>query len=73
MNSKLKIALPSKGSLGQTSIDFLSECGIHVKRLSDRQYTGSLKGYDIDVLFQRAEDIPQKVSDGVCHLGVTGL
>ncbi|MDH4127235.1 MAG: ATP phosphoribosyltransferase [Spirochaetota bacterium] len=73
MNQPLKIALPSKGSLGQTTIDFLFECGFNVRRKTDRQYTGTIKGYNIDILFQRAEDIPQKVREGVTHLGITGL
>lgn len=72
MSHKLKIAIPSKGSLGQTSIDFLKECGIKVQRKSDRQYTGTVKNFDIDVMFQRAEDIPSKVRDKTTHLGITG-
>ncbi len=72
MDDHLRIALPSKGSLGQTSLNFLYECGFIVKRGSDRQYTGTINGYDIDVLFQRAEDIPQKVWEGTTHLGITG-
>mgnify|MGYP000261200180 CR=1 FL=1 len=73
MKEHLRIALPSKGSLGQTSLDFLYGCGFIVKRGSDRQYTGTIQGYDIEVLFQRAEDIPPKVWDGTTHLGITGL
>lgn len=72
MSQKLKIAIPSKGSLGQTSIDFLKDCGIKVQRKSDRQYTGNVKNFEIEVMFQRAEDIPQKVRDKTTHLGITG-
>ncbi len=72
MKERLKIALPSKGSLGQTSLDFLYDCGFIVKRENDRQYTAIIEGYAIDVLFQRAEDIPQKVWEGTTHLGITG-
>ncbi len=71
--NKIVLTLPSKGSLGQASMDFLGECGFPVSRASDRQYTGAIKALGIDILFQRAEDIPQKIREGTAHIGITGL
>lgn len=69
----IQLALPSKGSLGEASLQFLSECGFSIRRNNARQYTAKIKDYSMEVLFQRALDIPQKISEGKADLGITGL
>jgi ATP phosphoribosyltransferase len=69
----LRIAIPSKGSLEQETLDFLRGCGLAVHRPNPRQYNATLSGVDgAVVLFQRAADIPAKVEEGTVDLGITG-
>lgn len=69
----LRLAVPSKGSLEQQTLDFLKSCGLTVHRPNPRQYNASLAGLEsVMVLFQRAADIPAKVDEGTVDLGITG-
>ncbi|MQF99153.1 MAG: ATP phosphoribosyltransferase [SAR202 cluster bacterium] len=70
----LRIAIPSDGELYDSTLKFLDDSGLTVKRSSPRRYTGSIKGVDnTSVLFQRAADIPYKVEEGSADIGITGL
>jgi len=67
------IAIPSKGSLYEGTLEFLRRAGMPVKYGNQRQYTARLGGIEgFSVLFQRAEEIPVKVASGAVALGVTG-
>ena len=73
-NTKLRLIVPSDGSLHEDSLTFLQSCGLDVLRSNARQYTAevpSLPG--VQVLFQRAADIPSKVDEGSADLGIVGL
>jgi len=73
-NDVLKIALPSDGEMYQSTLDFLKNSGMSVKRGSSRQYLGSLQGVDnVIVLFQRVADISSKIEQGSADLGIVGL
>ncbi len=67
----LKIAIPNKGALSESSIILLKEVGYKVKRHS-RELTVYDKVNDIDFIFLRPKDIPIYVSNGVLDLGITG-
>ncbi len=70
----LRLAVPSDGELHNPALAFLQSCGLDVQRFSARRYTakiGSLPG--VQVLFQRAADIPSKVDEGSADLGIVGL
>jgi ATP phosphoribosyltransferase len=72
-DNHIVIAIPSKGSLYESTLEFLSFTGLPVKYGNERQYTASLSGIEnISVLFQRAEEVPKKVADGAADLGITG-
>ena len=43
MNDKLKIFLPSSGSLSVGAIDFFNNCGIKIIKESDRKLVGKIK------------------------------
>jgi ATP phosphoribosyltransferase len=65
--------LPSKGSLADDSMKLLQQSHLKVKRPSSKNYIGHLKPLpQVQVLFQRATEIPSKLLDGSVHLGVTG-
>ena len=70
----LRIALPSDGELYDSTLSFMSACGLPVSRPNVRRYTGSVPAIPgVEVLFQRTADVTQKVEEGSAELGVTGL
>src|SRR2546429_7036060 len=67
------LALPGKGTLEAATLAFLAECGMKVSRNNPRQYLARISGMpDVEVVFQRAADIPSLVQDGDAALGITG-
>ncbi|HEY6542545.1 MAG TPA: ATP phosphoribosyltransferase [Ktedonobacteraceae bacterium] len=75
MNSQheIRLALPGKGTLEAATLSFLAECGLKVNRSNPRQYLASMRSMPgIEVVFQRAADIPTLVQDGDAALGITG-
>ena len=70
----MRLVIPSDGELGDSTLNFLSVCGVKVSRPNARRYTGSLPSLPgIDVLFQRTADITGKVEEGSAEMGITGL
>jgi ATP phosphoribosyltransferase len=72
-NGVVRLALPSKGQLGDTTLMFFQACGLPVNKTNPRQYTATIPSMpEIEVLFQRSADIPRTVSHGDVDLGITG-
>jgi ATP phosphoribosyltransferase len=72
-SEKLRLGLTSKGSYEKATIEFLDRAGLSVWRPNPRQYVGRIGELpDVEVLFQRTEDIVHKVADGSIDLGITG-
>jgi ATP phosphoribosyltransferase len=70
----IRIALPSKGRLAEDSLKLMEKSGLAVKRTNERQYQATISALPgMEVLFQRAGDIPVSVRDGIVDLGITGL
>ncbi|MGH2496090.1 MAG: ATP phosphoribosyltransferase [Ktedonobacteraceae bacterium] len=70
---EIRLALPGKGALESNTLAFLAECGLKVKRSNPRQYLAHMQSMPgIEVVFQRAADIPALVQDGDATLGITG-
>lgn len=70
---KLRLALPSKGALGDESLSFLANAGLKVYKPNERQYTATIPAIKgIEVVFQRPVDVFRKVNDGSVDLGITG-
>lgn len=73
MQEQIRIALPSKGRMGQETTEFLAECGLAVDKRNPRQYVAMIPALPgVRVLFQRTHDIPQRVAAGDVDLGITG-
>jgi ATP phosphoribosyltransferase len=73
MSDRLRFGLTSKGAYEDATIRFLERAGLSVWRPNPRQYVGRLSELsDVDVLFQRTEDIVHKTADGSIDLGITG-
>jgi ATP phosphoribosyltransferase len=71
--AKFRLALPGKGALESATMAFLAECGMKVNRRNPRQYLASMKSMPaVEVVFQRAADIPALVESGDAAMGITG-
>jgi ATP phosphoribosyltransferase len=73
INNTVRLAIPNKGALETSTLSFLAECGLKVSRSNPRQYLariGSMPG--LEVVFQRAADVPELVHSGDAALGITG-
>ena len=67
----LRIAVQSKGRLYDETMLLLKEAGIKLNRGS-RVLLVSAKGFPVEVLFLRDDDIPQSVANGVADIGIVG-
>ncbi len=71
--AKVRLALPGKGALETATLSFLAESGLKVNRSNPRQYLARIKSMpEVEVVFQRAADIPLLVQSGDATLGITG-
>ncbi len=69
----MRIAVPNKGRLHDPSLDLLERAGLRVVDGADRKLYADTTDADVTVLFVRAADIPEYVSDGAADVGITGL
>jgi len=67
----LRLALPNKGRLAEQTLELLDDAGFPLPLNSERALTARV-GDELEVLFVRAQDIPEFVADGAAHAGVTG-
>ena len=68
----LRIALQSKGRLNEESLALLKSIGINVDD-PKRKFLSKAKGYEMEALFLRDDDIPLVVAGGTSSLGIVGL
>ncbi|MHB2028578.1 MAG: ATP phosphoribosyltransferase [Acidimicrobiales bacterium] len=73
MTRRLTMALPSKGRLREPSWALLEASGVAPQEPGERVLQAHCRNADIDLLFVRADDVPEYVQDGVVDCGVTGL
>ena len=73
MNRRLTLALPSKGRLREPSWSLLEATGVAPQEPGERVLQTFCRNADIDLLFVRADDVPEYVQDGVVDCGITGL
>jgi len=71
--SRLSLALPSKGRLREPSWSLLEATGVDPQEPGERVLQTFCRNADIDLLFVRADDVPEYVQDGVVDCGITGL
>jgi len=72
--TKIILAIPSKGRLREQSLAWLAAVGLPVDLPTDgRSYRAGVKNRDdIDILFLSASEIARELGSGVLDLGVTG-
>ena len=67
----MRIAVQSKGRLYDETMMLLAEAGIRLNR-GKRILLLSAKGFPVEVLFLRDDDIPESVATGVADVGIVG-
>lgn len=67
----LRIAVQSKGRLYDETMLLLDEAGIKLNP-SKRTLLVAAKGFPVEILFLRDDDIPQSVAKGVADIGIVG-
>lgn len=70
-DGRLRLAIPNKGRLAEPAIALLREAGYQFEA-DDRRLFAPCDNYPLDLLFVRAEDIPEYTADAVVDLGITG-
>lgn len=68
----LKIAIQAKGRLNEETMSLLADAGISAASGS-RKLISKAKGFPMEILYLRDDDIPQAVAMGVADLGIVGL
>ncbi len=72
MSTRLRVAIQSKGRLNEDTMDLLREAGIRMDA-GERALLAEARGYPLEALFLRDDDIPETVADGVADVGIVGL
>ncbi|GAB6395237.1 MAG: ATP phosphoribosyltransferase [Bacteroidales bacterium] len=67
----LRIAVQSKGRLYEETLALLEEAGVRLNR-NRRTLLLSAKGFPMEALFLRDDDIPQSVASGMADVGIVG-
>ncbi len=70
-DGRLRLAVPNKGRLAEPGVALLHEAGYRFEA-DDRRLFAPCENFPLDLLFVRAEDIPEYTGDGVVDLGITG-
>ncbi len=73
MSRRFTIAIPSKGRLREPSWSLLEASGLGPQEPGERVLMAQCRNADVDILFVRADDVPEYVQDGVVDCGITGL
>lgn len=68
----LKIAIQAKGRLNEQSMDLLADAGISASS-GNRKLITKAKGFPMEILYLRDDDIPQAVAMGVADIGIVGM
>jgi ATP phosphoribosyltransferase len=67
----LRLALPNKGRLADPAIQLLTDAGLELE-LGERRLSAVARNFPLELLFVRADDVPEYVDDGLVEIGLTG-
>jgi ATP phosphoribosyltransferase len=67
----LRLALPNKGRLADPAIQLLTDAGLDLE-LGERRLSAVARNFPLELLFVRADDVPEYVDDGLVEIGLTG-
>jgi len=68
----LRIAVPNKGRLNERTMEILTKTGIQLDENWGRKLLVKAENEDIEIIFVRAQDIPEFVKKGSVDIGITG-
>lgn len=68
----LKFGIPNKGRLNERTIELLTKAGLDLGEEIGRKLYIKARNQDVEVLFVRAQDIPEFIAKGAIDLGITG-
>ena len=68
----IKMAVPNKGRLHERTIELLIKSGLDIGEDWGRKLYVTVKNQDIEIVFVRAQDIPEFVDSGAVDIGITG-
>lgn len=71
MTRTLRLAVPNKGRLEEPTATLLRDAGLVFEK-TERALSVVVHNVDLELLFVRADDIPEMIADGVAELGITG-
>src|SRR5215211_7463126 len=71
MRERLRIAIPNKGRLLDSTLALLHDAGL-VFEANDRSLVARVQNHPLDILFVRTNDVVEFVADAVAEVGVTG-
>jgi len=71
MTRTLRLAVPNKGRLESSTATLLRDAGLVFEK-TERALSVNVLNVDLELLFVRADDIPEMVADDVADLGITG-
>jgi len=71
MRDRLRIAVPNKGRLLDSTQALLHDAGL-VFEATDRSLVARVQNHPLDILFVRTNDVIEFVNDGVAEAGITG-
>ncbi|MFA6803282.1 MAG: ATP phosphoribosyltransferase [Candidatus Methanomethylophilaceae archaeon] len=69
----VKMAVPNKGRLYERTVELLLKSGLDLGEDWGRKLYVKAVNQDIEIVFVRAQDIPEFVNSGSVDLGITGL
>ena len=72
METKLRIAVQSKGRLYEETMELLSEAGVKMTSVKRTLLVPS-RNFPVELLFLRDDDIPDSVATGTADIGIVGL
>ena len=68
----IRMAVPNKGRLHERTVDLLMKSGLDLGEDWGRKLYVTAKNQDIEIVFVRAQDIPEFIDSGAVDLGITG-
>ncbi len=68
----LKFGVPNKGRLNERAIELLTRAGLDLGEEIGRKLYVKARNQDVEVLFVRAQDIPEFIAKGAIDIGITG-
>lgn len=68
----LKLGVPNKGRLNERTMELLTKAGLDLGEDFGRKLYLRACNQDVEVLFLRAQDIPEFVATGAIDVGITG-